>query len=265
MGGKYKVTDAEFWRKVKQHFYIDDLNTGAKTVTEGIETYHKMKGRFQEFGFNLRKWRTNSRQLKEVMDKAEASIVAENIVMGPQEKILGIKWNSEKDVLKLDVKEIFPEAHTTKPTKRNILKIIAGIYDPIGFLQPLVIDFKILFQNICKASLQWDDELTGDLLQSWRGILQKMEGMNEVVIERRYYKSCEINDPILTVQLHGFSDASTAAYGACVYIKTTKKSGDFDIRLVTGKSRVVPLNKVYTIPRLELLGNYILSNRGHCD
>ena len=33
-------------------------------------------------------------------------------------------------------------------TKRNILKIIASIYDPIGIISPVVALFKILFQNL---------------------------------------------------------------------------------------------------------------------
>ena len=33
-------------------------------------------------------------------------------------------------------------------TKRNILKIIASIYDPIDIISPVVALFKILFQNL---------------------------------------------------------------------------------------------------------------------
>ena len=34
-------------------------------------------------------------------------------------------------------------------TKRNVLKILAMFYDPIGLLQPILINLKILFQEIC--------------------------------------------------------------------------------------------------------------------
>ena len=61
------------------------------------------------------------------------------------------------------------------------------------------------------------------------------------------------------VYLHGFSDASERAYTACVYIKSITKSGNTKIKLVAAKNRLVPSKKNLTIPRLELLGNFILS------
>ena len=39
----------------------------------------------------------------------------------------------------MDVKSAVIEATNVTPTKRNVLKIIAGIYDPLGYLQPLIV------------------------------------------------------------------------------------------------------------------------------
>ena len=72
-----------------------------------------------------------------------------------------------------------------------------------------------------------------------------------------------MNDPIEFVYLHGFSDASTLAYGACVYIKSVSKAGNIKISFVTSKSRLVPLKKNLGTPRLELLGNSILAKLIH--
>ena len=55
---------------------------------------------------------------------------------------MGIKWNNLKDTMQQGVKEIFLSADKVEPTKRNILKIIAAIYDPIGFLAPVTITSK---------------------------------------------------------------------------------------------------------------------------
>ena len=43
--------------------------------------------------------------------------------------------------------------------------------------------------------------------------------------------------------LHGFSDAATLAYGACVYIKSASKAGNIKISFVTLKSSLVPSKK----------------------
>ena len=38
---KYENIDPEFARKVKKHFYVGDLNSGAKNTEEGFEFYKK--------------------------------------------------------------------------------------------------------------------------------------------------------------------------------------------------------------------------------
>ena len=160
-------------------------------------------------------------------------------------------------MLIMNINEIFKETLLITPTKRNVLKIIASVYDPIGFLQAILIKLKILFQDICKLKMDWDDNI-GDLTSRWNNIVSSLKSMKKIIIDRCYCIS-EITDPIILTSLHGFSDASEVAYTACIYIKSVKKSGNIVLNLVTSKSRVVPLKKKLTIPRLELLGNLILS------
>ena len=85
-----------------------------------------------------------------------------------------------------------------------------------------------------------------------------MRDINEFVIERCYCLS-DINDPFVCVEIHGFSDASEIAYGGCIYFKFIRRSGDIKVSFVTSKSRVAPLKKKLTIPRMELMGNLIIS------
>ena len=72
-------------------------------------------------------------------------------------KVLAIIWEPIKDNLNLGVCHIFEKAAILAPTKRNVLKSIASIYDPICFLQNIVINLKILFQEICLSLVEWDD------------------------------------------------------------------------------------------------------------
>ena len=51
------------------------------------------------------------------------------------------------------------EALTVIPTKKNVMKIIARIYDPLGFIQSLTVQFKIFCQKICMEKYNWDDIL----------------------------------------------------------------------------------------------------------
>ena len=55
--------------------------------------------------------------------------------------------------------------------------------------------------------------------------------------------------------LHGFGDASKAAYSAVVYLVYKTRDGSRSVRMLASKSRVAPL----TIPRLELMSARILA------
>ena len=183
-------------------------------------------------------------------------------------KILGIVWNEIDDQLVLSMKELFENVDSSKmPTKREILKIIAGIYDPIGLIQPLTIGLKLLFREICLLNVGWDETLPKEICTKWLKIVRSFMDVPAVAVNRYYFAGCSIDDPIENIYLHGFSDAADLAYGCCVYIKGVTKYGNVIINLVTSKSRVVPLKKQeYSIPRKELLGNFILSNLiGHVN
>ena len=246
----YESVDPEFARKVRNHFYVDDLTTGVNTVKEGYELYKKFKIRFMEAQFNIRKWRTNNTELR--------NLIADDDVLDEENaKVLGIRWNQTEDTLELGVNEIFVKADGIKPTKRNILKVIASIYDPVGYIQPVVIKLKLLFQEICLANIDWDNHI-GDLEKKWVFIVKGLKTFANLKLERCYYIQ-NMNDPVDNIYLHGFSDASVVAFGACVYLKAVTRSGNINVSLVTAKSRVVPIKKKYTVPRLELLGNYILA------
>ena len=70
-GSKYEKRDPEFARKVKNHCYVDDLNTGAYSTEEGFKFYKKMKVRFLEANFNVREWRMNDEDLCKLINLYE--------------------------------------------------------------------------------------------------------------------------------------------------------------------------------------------------
>ena len=64
----------------------------------------------------------------------EENVQADLGEMSGNPKLLGINWDLTKDMLNLGLRHIFEEAVMLNPTKRNIFKSIARIYDPCGFL-----------------------------------------------------------------------------------------------------------------------------------
>ena len=63
---KYEKVDSKFPGKVKNHFYVDNLNTGVYSTEEGFVFYKKMK-----VYFNVRKWRTNDEGLYKLINLNE--------------------------------------------------------------------------------------------------------------------------------------------------------------------------------------------------
>ncbi len=63
---------------------------------------------------------------------------------------------------------------------------------------------------------------------------------------------------VVYTSLHGFSDASTVAYGVSIYVRSVLDDGSVSVTLVAGKARVLPVRPV-TIPKAELLGAHLLA------
>ena len=81
--------------------------------------------------------------------------------------MLGIRWNLSTDRLLIGFEEIVAAARALTPTKRSIVSLVGLFYDPIGFLAPVVIHFKIYLQELCRAKIDWDEPLPADLLLGW--------------------------------------------------------------------------------------------------
>ena len=202
-------------------FHVDDFSGGANSLESVNELFKKLKLRFIDGAFNLCKWRTNESNLRKVIGD-------EN----PSSKILGIVLNEKDDTLSSNFQEICDLAQQLKPTKRNMLKILSMFYDPTGILQPVIINLKIIFQNVCKQKILWDDELPIDIANDWENI-NSLNDIQEIKIPR---KIIFLDNAIKSIRLYGFSDASLQGYGACIYLRTLQESGDISVNLVLGKS-----------------------------
>ena len=142
-----------------------------------------------------------------------------------------------------------------EPTKRQIVTVATRFYDPLGFISPVVVNFKILFQRMCKRKLDWDEPLSGDLLREWKVLRSNFQGVT-TSIPRSYFVLSDKSSSKCSLQ--GFCDASTDAYAAVVYIRTENEFGG-TVNFVASKTRVAPTSK-QTIPRLELLSTLLLAN-----
>ena len=68
---KFIDISRKFVKKVLRHFYVDDPNSGVNSVEDGVNFYEKLKSILLEANFNLRKWRTNSIELRKMIYEKE--------------------------------------------------------------------------------------------------------------------------------------------------------------------------------------------------
>ena len=80
-------------------------------------------------------------------------------------KILGLTWNFIKDEFVLDFEKLISVAKTLTFTKRNLLRLTAMFFDPIGFISPVIIEMKIVLQEITVLKLGWDTPLPEHVMQ----------------------------------------------------------------------------------------------------
>ena len=173
-----------------------------------------------------------------------------------QVKILGLDWNTDDDCFSFDVIQLIEYLKSLPPTKRSILKISAKIFDPIGLISPITVNFKMWFQELCSNKVDWDVILSGSWLKKWNFLQNEVRTLSELRVPRCYFVT-ELGKPV-SHEIHGFSDSSEKAMAAVAYLVSKYANGRVNARLIASKTRVAPMKK-QSIPRLELLGAYLLA------
>ena len=117
---------------------------------------------------------------------------------------------------------------------------------------PLSFKQNLYSRRICLLKFSWDDNLPAILTNKRKSFINELKSVKTIEIQKHVLR-CDSNE----TELHGFCDASTAAYGAVVYAVSFCAHG-VKVSLWTAKSCVVP-SKEQTVPRLGLLAAVLLS------
>ncbi|KAJ8352164.1 hypothetical protein SKAU_G00236400 [Synaphobranchus kaupii] len=162
----------------------------------------------------------------------------------PMERALGVDWCIESDSFKFRINvKVMPT------TKRGILSVVSSIYDPLGFLSPFILLAKMIVQELCRLKLTWDEDIPEEIANGWYEWLSDLKQFASFSVKRCIKP--EGFGPVVSAQLHHFSDASERGYGVVTYLRVVNRNGQVHCSFLLGKSRVTPLKPV-TVPRLEL-------------
>jgi hypothetical protein len=237
--------------------YVDDYFNSHDTVEEAHRVTQDAIDIFKSGGFPLVNVQSNSKKLLELLG---SDVVKETLVnMSPEEadsfvtKVLGLHWNTFPDVLTFKLAEDETLKKTSqdenfRPTKRQMLKTLMKIFDPLGLIAHYLIRGKIALQEVWREGCGWDEPIPVSLLPMWREFAMELKNIENLKIPRQY---APINAALSKIMLVIFVDASEKAYGASAYFRFDV-NGKVYVAHVMGKSKVAPIKKL-TTPQLELL------------
>ncbi|XP_034530056.1 uncharacterized protein LOC117805434 [Notolabrus celidotus] len=198
---------------ILRNFYVDDCLVSVGSEEEAVLLYQDLCAICAKGGFQLTKWVSNRRTVLAAVPREERSIEVKDLDLDsdilPMERALGVQWCVQEDVFKFKI-----TLRDRPLTRRGILSVISSIYDPLGFLAPVVLSAKRILQRLCRSQLGWDDPLPVMVAQEWIAWLKELHQLENFRVER-----------CLKPLVH------------CAF--------------VMGKARIAPLKSV-TIPLLEL-------------
>ncbi|GBM01529.1 hypothetical protein AVEN_202404-1 [Araneus ventricosus] len=213
---------------LENSLYVDDLITGREDIESAFKTSLEAFNIFKDASMNLRKWKTNSVELRDRWRKEGLEIdesnysVNDNSTLTPC-KVLGLSWDSDLDIFYFDAQNLEKFLSRRINTKRYILQVAGRIFDPLGILGPFTIKIKCMIQEIWCLGLDWDDPIPKQLTTAMNEWCEDIKDLHLINIPRYYLADAKLNE-VDDVQLHCFSDASKKAYGAVVYIRVVFKN-----------------------------------------
>ncbi|XP_074107706.1 uncharacterized protein LOC141532972 [Cotesia typhae] len=230
--------------------YVDDISGGADTIDHPNTIAQQLNSMCASACLPLDKWKSNTQEFiipSTSQSKGKSSLHTFDESLS---KILGLSWSSIHDQF------TFQGSISERAviTKRSILSEVAQLFDPLGFISPVVIQAKILLQQLWLEKLDWDDQLCPDTVNQWAKFREDISKLTELRIPRWI----NLQSNLYSIQLHGFSDASQLAMAAVFYLRVTDHTGNSKVTLVCSKTRVAPIKRL-TIPRLELSAAVLLA------
>uniref|UniRef100_A0A1I7VYT7 DUF1758 domain-containing protein n=1 Tax=Loa loa TaxID=7209 RepID=A0A1I7VYT7_LOALO len=224
MDGRYHVCWP--WRDSKQT---------ADDTKEAIYKYHRTKEIFRKASMNVREFLSNDKEFNK-------QIPEDDLNKTNKETFFDLDWSHDMDTMRLTLK---PWSNK-RLTKRTILQFIALQYDPLGYLIPIMVRFKLFIQHLWKEKYAWDQSINDTDKEQWKTLISEWP---KVVKEIPRF----ITKNTKSMELHIFTDGSKLAYSAAVYIRyIDEESKITKSYLLYAKSRIAPI-KDMSIPKLELL------------
>ncbi|XP_053686412.1 uncharacterized protein LOC128735954 [Sabethes cyaneus] len=204
---------------IHHRHYVDDMLTSVDTEEEAITLANEVRYIHQQGGFYMRNWVSNSSVVLKSLDenpKHEKSMdMNSDLAMA---KVLGMWWSTTEDVFRYKLctdrnKDLLSGGK--HPTKRDILRTLMAIYDPLGLIAHYLMYLKVLIQEVWRTKTGWDEKVEERELDKWHTWLHILPELESVEIPRCYCRP-ELSIAETNIELHTFVDASELGFSQFV-------------------------------------------------
>ena len=176
----WEAREPELVADIRRSLYVDDLLSGKPTVASAMELKEGAIKIFEDAKFTLHKWHSNEPELEdnELKPECEKSEVKQERDMNQveaepdqtfakqqltrfnqsQSSLLGLTWNKQED----EISVVIPKMETSV-TKRELLRNLERIYDPLGLVSPVTLKGKHIYREACKQKVPWDVKISEPL------------------------------------------------------------------------------------------------------
>nr|CDJ94931.1 Protein of unknown function DUF1759 and Protein of unknown function DUF1758 and Retrotransposon domain containing protein [Haemonchus contortus] len=225
----HMTSSSDMAKELKENLYVDNLIIGAENLEDALSKYYVAKDVFKGLNMNLREFWSNDSVFN-------YTIPCEDRSQTDNPKVLGLQWNPQHD--KLIIKGALNPCGIV--TRRTVSRQLASVYDPLGFLVPILLPAKVFLQSLWKDEYDWDTPLSPALKEQWIIISQGITTFYKEL--ERQVIPCKGSSTMFV-----FADASHIAMAACAYLGSPSS-----IKLVMAKSKLPSLKTAITIPKLEM-------------
>ncbi|XP_063446815.1 uncharacterized protein LOC134726347 [Mytilus trossulus] len=243
------LTEPDVRDFIQRHFYVDDGLISLDSSQDMIDLLTRtQKTLLKEGNIRLHKFASNSDEVMSALPHEDLTQDLKSIDFDadsvPLQRSLGLYWDLATDCFTYRISE------ESKPfTRRGVLSTLNSLFDPLGFVAPVIVEGKIILRELMAQSVDWDEPLPENSKLKWETWRKSLSALQNITIPRMYVSSSLSKTP--TFELHVFADASEKAIAAVSYLRTIKPDGNTETGFILGKAKVAP-HHGHTIPRLEL-------------
>ena len=144
---------------------MDDFFKSVESVARAAKIFTKLVDLCKGGKFRLTKWISDNRDvINEIPapERAASVKVIDEYAEMPTERALGVGWDTQQDHFVFKVKK-----RNLAITRRQVLSLIASLFDPLEFLAPFLVRAKINLQRIWQLGVAWDDCLHQEITTHW--------------------------------------------------------------------------------------------------